>query len=822
MRQHHDGVDIVELERPVAAPGIDLPRVGGPLLSSKLAVPPLPAVRVARPRLHDLLDGGGTATVTRVCAPAGWGKTGAVASWVRSRTDRPVAWLSLEPGDDVCSLWSFVHAALGLPASDTVAPVVQHLSGLAEPTMFVLDDFHHLRDAASLDAVEFLVRHGTGRLRLILLTRVNPALPLERWRLAGELVDIGTAELAFTPDETAELLAAHGHRLPDAAVGQLHAHYEGWPAGLSLAGLGIAGSRSTVEVDGIVAAAAPGIRDYLRRELLADQPAALRQAMLRTAILDRLYPDLVAAVTDRADGERIIADLDRRQLIHESPSYRYHRPVADMLRHELSQVAPDDVVGLHRTAAAWHERAGLIGHALRHAMSGRDFPHAVRLVADHWPDLILCPHGTVREAGCGPDEPVSAGPEVELACAAAHIAMGEPTNAARHLGRSGDSLPAARIALDLACARLVGDADAAAAAALRLLDNARSDRLAGASPQTVAVLAASALGTAQLARGDIRAAHETLASTLAKAQRLGLPCPIAICASGLAFLHAVRGQPREADQMARVALAAPPCPGQPTRAHRGYAFAALALLAIERGRFDDAEANLRVAAEADDPVVGQAVSMLWAQLWHERGDAARAHETLLRVHPAPFLRDWYAGLEMAIGLARADPSRGVAPRPAGEGCPRSVRLEVEFIEAVAAHRRGERRAAARTVEQVLAAAQPDGLRRVFARGGTAGRDLLLAHLDSGTAYWATVNELVAAIDSAGPRAPATTELPEALTQREVTVLRYLQSVLSTAEIASDMCVSVNTVKTHVRNIYRKLDTRRRRDAVRRARQLHLL
>src|SRR5690349_3236086 len=113
MRQHHDGVDIVELERPVAAPGIDLPLVGGPLLRSKLAVPSLPAVRVARPRLHDLLDRGGGTTVTRVCAPAGWGKTDAVASWVQSRTDRPVAWLTLERGDDVCRLWSFVYTGLG-------------------------------------------------------------------------------------------------------------------------------------------------------------------------------------------------------------------------------------------------------------------------------------------------------------------------------------------------------------------------------------------------------------------------------------------------------------------------------------------------------------------------------------------------------------------------------------------------------------------------------------------------------------------------------------------------------------------------------------
>jgi LuxR family maltose regulon positive regulatory protein len=108
------------------------------------------------------------------------------------------------------------------------------------------------------------------------------------------------------------------------------------------------------------------------------------------------------------------------------------------------------------------------------------------------------------------------------------------------------------------------------------------------------------------------------------------------------------------------------------------------------------------------------------------------------------------------------------------------------------------------------------------RGGSTVRDLLSSHLDSGTAYWCTVNELVGAMDGRSPHEPAGLSLVEPLTDREVTVLRYLQSVLSNAEIASDLSVSVNTVKTHVRNIYRKLDTARRRDAVRRARQLHLI
>jgi LuxR family maltose regulon positive regulatory protein len=96
----------------------------------------------------------------------------------------------------------------------------------------------------------------------------------------------------------------------------------------------------------------------------------------------------------------------------------------------------------------------------------------------------------------------------------------------------------------------------------------------------------------------------------------------------------------------------------------------------------------------------------------------------------------------------------------------------------------------------------------------------LEHLDSGTAYWSKVSDLVAGQRPEPERvepAPA-----EPLTERELTVLRYLQSILSNLEIAAELSLSVNTVKTHVRNIYRKLEATGRRDAVRRARGLRLL
>ncbi|MFC5945384.1 DUF6350 family protein, partial [Micromonospora harpali] len=123
---------------------------------------------------------------------------------------------------------------------------------------------------------------------------------------------------------------------------------------------------------------------------------------------------------------------------------------------------------------------------------------------------------------------------------------------------------------------------------------------------------------------------------------------------------------------------------------------------------------------------------------------------------------------------------------------------------------------------LLAAAE--GYRRPFTRAEPGVRDLLAAHLDSGTAHWPTVSDLVRVAQEppARPGPEPGRELDEPLTERELTILRYLQSILSNVEIAAELSLSVNTVKTHVRNIYRKLDATRRREAVRRARELHLI
>ncbi|MCM0678526.1 LuxR C-terminal-related transcriptional regulator, partial [Micromonospora phytophila] len=157
--------------------------------------------------------------------------------------------------------------------------------------------------------------------------------------------------------------------------------------------------------------------------------------------------------------------------------------------------------------------------------------------------------------------------------------------------------------------------------------------------------------------------------------------------------------------------------------------------------------------------------------------------------------------------------------------PLPVRLDAAVLDAVVARQAGDERRAGRVLERALDLAAPEGFRRVFTRAEPGLRDLLAAHLDTGTAHWPTVSDLARGAEEPADRPPAEpgpAALDEPLTERELTILRYLQSILSNVEIAAELSLSVNTVKTHVRNIYRKLAATRRREAVTRARELHLL
>ncbi|MGC5332177.1 LuxR C-terminal-related transcriptional regulator [Micromonospora sp. DT62] len=670
----------------------------------------------------------------------------------------------------------------------------------------------------------------------------------------------------------------------------------------------------------VLAGLDPDARDVLRRSAVADAVCA----GLADALTGRT--DAEQALAGLAGDGGLLRRDDSRP-----PWYRCPPLLADLLHAELGRLPADELRDLHLRAAGWYADNGRPAEALRHALAGGDHDRAAALFVARWPELVPYDRETPasRPPAPPPPEAVRRDPELGLACAAERARAGDATAAAGHLRdavEAARTLPAPRrdrfrrlvTALELTLARLADDPEAVRAAAARLLatrpapspaspDLSVSPASPGASPSPatggpagraapsgsavdgllaapvpaeprgaaaedadVRAVAGTALGLADLADGDLPAAGLAFARSLSAAREAGRPRTELVCASRAALLHAVRGELRAAEILARDALAMPPCHGWSCREDCAHAYLALALVALHRDQPEEAEANLALAAPATgEPVVGAVAALCRAYLLRDAGDLPEGHRVLAEARErladrprAGELTHWLLAAESDVRGARGDlgaardllarapdaaaPPLAVAlarvelragdPRAAGyalpdweapeaAGWPLPVRLDAAVLDAVLAGRAGDDRRAGRLLERALDLAGPEGFRRAFTRAEPGVRDLLAAHLDGGTAHWPTVSDLVRGADAPAERAPAergTGALDEPLTERELTILRYLQSILSNVEIAAELSLSVNTVKTHVRNIYRKLDATRRREAVRRARALHLI
>jgi LuxR family transcriptional regulator, maltose regulon positive regulatory protein len=364
------------------------------LLATKLHVPqPRPGF-LPRPRLSDRLDQGMARELVLVCTPAGFGKTALLGDWARGGR-RPVAWLSLDPGDnDPTVFWRYVAAALdgvGVGVGERLAPLlggprpappeavvtalVNTLAAQPNAVALVLDDYHLIQAPPVHDSLTLLLERLPPQLRLLLASRTDPPLPLARLRARGQLVELRAVELRFTIDETAALLReATGLELPADSVAALAARTEGWVAGLQLAGLSL---QNHPDPAGFVATFSGSHRyvlDYLTEEVLTQQPKRLVAFLLETSVLERLSGPLCDAVTGRADSQTLLETLERANLFlvpldEVRGWWRYHHLFADLLRARLQQTDPERVLGLHRNAAAWLQRHGLLDDAIRHALA---------------------------------------------------------------------------------------------------------------------------------------------------------------------------------------------------------------------------------------------------------------------------------------------------------------------------------------------------------------------------------------------------------------------------------------------------------------------
>ena len=412
-------------------------------VSTKVHVPTLRRGVVDRPRLRQRQATPGETRLTLLSAPAGFGKTTAVAAWVADAQDRgrAVAWVSLDEADDQpATFWTYLVLALQkaaptiganvLPALESGQPptralITMLLNELAEQPVdidLVLDDYHLAECPEVADGVAFLLDHLPPNLHVIMTTRADPDLPLSRLRARGQLVELRARELRFTLDEVTRYLGDVGNLdVAPEDVATLAERTEGWAAALQLAALSM---QDRDDVAGFVAGFAGTDRyvvDYLVDEVLSRQGGDVRSFLLRTSVLDRLTGDLCDAVTGSSGGGAMLETLYRENLFvvpldDRRHWYRYHHLFADVLQTHLRDVSPDEQASLHRRASQWYAGSGDPESAVRHALTAGDVERAADIAETAFASMARArKEATIRGwVGSFPDDVVRRRPVLAI------------------------------------------------------------------------------------------------------------------------------------------------------------------------------------------------------------------------------------------------------------------------------------------------------------------------------------------------------------------------------------------------------------------------
>jgi LuxR family maltose regulon positive regulatory protein len=380
-----------------------------PILATKLYVPPPRPAIVLRPNLVERLNEGLNRKLTLISAPAGFGKTTLVSEW-SAKCERPVAWLSLDEGDNnpTCFLIYFISALqtvapkigegiLGIlqatrsqpQSTEMILPtLLNEINTIPDSFVLVLDDYHILDAKPIDDALTFLLEHLPPHMHLVLVTREDPHLPLARLRARGQLTELRAADLRFTSTEAAEFLVQiMGLNLFAEDITALETRTEGWITGLQLAALSMQGQQNVASFIKSFTGSHHFVLDYLLEEVLHQQPESIQTFLLSTSTLDRLCGPLCDAVllNPSVSGQETLEYLERANLFivpldNERRWYRYHHLFADLLRGRLAQRLPDQASALHLRAGAWFEGCGLLDEAIAHTLTAGEMERAAELV----------------------------------------------------------------------------------------------------------------------------------------------------------------------------------------------------------------------------------------------------------------------------------------------------------------------------------------------------------------------------------------------------------------------------------------------------------
>ncbi len=754
----------------------------------------------------------------------------------------------------------------------------------AEPLVLVLDDAQVLTHPEILQGLDRMARRWAHRARLVVAARSIPLLPVHRYRLAGQLHEVRAAQLAMTDAETTQLLRGHGVHLSSADRAVLTTRTEGWAAGLRLAALRMQDERRPGDFVAEMAMDGGSIGEYLVAEVLSVLPEQVRRLLVQTSLLDEVTGGAAEAITGIDGCEELLAELARTNsfvvpLDSRRTTFRYHPLLREVLQYLARREPAWSRQETSARAARWFRSERDISSAIRWAVAGRDgavvrslLAHGLAFAFVHEHDL----NGAVGRTVLPLPGPSASAPE-RAESDTAHLVVtalrADREQAIAALARIRDEPPRpdagaaapAMVSLNRELALLIlalraGDldewdrraqplVDAAAparvdlVAGLRgklLLDRARYRLAAGRASEVpellaraldhaesepdldlqVAVLSFQALTSAHA--GRMRQTQEVVAvadQILRDHHELTRPVALDLAVAARAYSQADLSTMAEA--MSRAVDAGPVYAHHELAALVAY-FQGMFLAAC--GRYADARAWL------DSRVLTEAATGLLAV---QRDMELAAIELALgRPHRALHLLEPHRGTPLApaagVGVVRAlvelgdlAAAKAVVRRLRTELNPqvnRSIVVGTMLCEAQIALVEGDEPAAMTHLERARDLASGD-LVMPFVRVTHVFTELLARHPEIARS-WPDPRPFPMA-DRRRAAAPHLSVGVE-LTERERAVLRLLTTTMSAAEMAGELYLSVNTVKTHVAAIYRKMGVSRRREAVLRARELELL
>ena len=886
------------------------------LLRTKLNRPTLTSDHVQRAALKERLDAASNQPVILVSAPAGYGKSTLVSYWLDT-IEKPSAWLSLDEDDnDLQRFLSYFVAAIqtvapsamsetqSLVDASTLPPVLvlatslaNELDQLDQNLIVVLDDIHLIRNMAVQEVLKRLLQHPPRALQLVLVGRQDPMISIATLRAQGILTELRMNDLRFTINEsTAFLQTAMANKIDPSTAGAIANKAEGWVAGLRLIALAEQGQKDPGRKLLSLKGTTQYVVEYLIREVLNHQSASMRDALLRTAILDRFCVPLCDALFEvgvtplhsEIDGHTFIDKLQKDNLFVLSMDidnhwFSYHHMFRELLNRLLNEWrTPEEIRALHLRASHWFASQKMTDKALKHAIEADDFDLAADIVeahrleilnADRWPILI-------QLLSQLPEEVVWQRPELLLSeCWLAYYRFRIPelTRFVERLDvllEKGDNRPVWEGELSMFKAFLCYW-QGQAVDMLNHITFAQKNL-----PATHDLMRADSeiyFGLAHHMAGQKNVAIDALNQRISQQpERKGLLVSRQVIT--LTFVHLLSGNLKEAAlysrQLSELARTVSPvyitswsqflsgcCHFQSGDwqaaehcfrwlvenkyiAHTAVAMSSmigLSLSLLFMGRSGESDQIVQdlldFAVETKDPDNLVLAHSAQARIGLLRGDS----ENILPKSIA-------ASMATAFIFLEAVPITQCRLRMEGEGGAQTIAMiervqketeafhntyhliDLMALKAIAYYRDDRLDDAEKCMEQVIDLAAPLGWVRPFIELGPPMAALLTRMkqqypaLDYIDTLLNAFRDLPVNSQSQVQQAKSNPDilLIDPLTNRELDVLELLAERLRDKEIADKLCVTIATVKTHLRHIYEKLAVDGRRQAVQRARQSGLL